>query len=412
MEAEAAGVIWPQLNLKASNTQAEPESDSGAEEANISRAQISTPGDDASRKIIRAEKRKRKAERAARRAAKEARRQSRASAASSSLLIETQEDEKEEEPLEDDILVPQSSAPAGFSLSFPEVSTSPVEDDEKEDDVQSAQEDGATLSQPVSSVETNPPTNTQPWTAPQISLSPSATPTISPSIPQNDLTNLTKKNKGKGKESQPASTVETNPSTNTQPWTAPQISLSPSATPTPSVTPTPSPAAPQTDLTKKNKGKGKARQPLPTASNAVDSDSDQDTLDASQVESSIPEQADLGKVYKAVASSSKSRPNGNAEAGPSKPKIKKSKTKNQLPTPAITPPSSPEPLARKPIKQKKPRGSGASEGRTVEKDDIEHLRRTLATPAAAHEYIASSYWPPPHLKKLEEAGSKSLVFHD
>ena len=349
MEAEAAGVVWPQLNLKPSTTRPEPGSESEAEEADTSQAQISsTPGDDASRKIFRAEKRKRKAERAAKRAAKQARRQARESAASSSLLIEQRKEvEEEEEPWEGNVLVPPSSAPAGPSLSFPEVSTSPVEDDEKSDDVS------------TQSVKIDQPSQTQ-----------------------------------------PASTIDTNPSTESQPSSAPDIVLSSNATPTPD--------PPARSKGVKNKGKGKARasEPVPHTNIPSDDELDQDTLDASLVDSSIPEQADLERTHKPIASSSKSRPNINAEVGPSKPRAKKSKNKNQLPTPDVTPPSSPAPLARKPIKQKKPRESGVSDGRTVEKEDIEHLRRILDTPSAAHEYIASSYWTPPHLKRLEEAGSE------
>ena len=105
-------------------------------------------------------------------------------------------------------------------------------------------------------------------------------------------------------------------------------------------------------------------------------------------DSSIPEQADLGKAIKSIAPKRQ-----NAEAGPSK----KPRTKTPTATP-VTPKTS----------KKRTRESGVSQGKSPAVEDDDSLRRRLGTPSAVNEFIASKYWAPPYLNRLEAAGSGSF----
>jgi len=105
--------------------------------------------------------------------------------------------------------------------------------------------------------------------------------------------------------------------------------------------------------------------------------------------SSIPEQADLEKAIESIAPKRQ-----NAEAGPSK----KPKTKTPTVTP-VTPKTS----------KKRTRESGVSQGKSPAVEDDDSLRRRLGTPSAVNEFIASRYWAPPYLNRLEAAGSESFM---
>jgi len=104
--------------------------------------------------------------------------------------------------------------------------------------------------------------------------------------------------------------------------------------------------------------------------------------------SSVPEQADLEKAIKSIAPKRQ-----NAEAGPSK----KPKTRPTAATP-VTPKTS----------KKRTRESGVSQGKSPAVEDDDSLRRRLGTPSAVYEFIASRYWAPPYLNRLEAAGSESV----
>ena len=325
MEAEEAGVsLWPQLPMRPSTqSQAHPLSDSESnDEPNTSQVQ-SQPRDNESRKISIAEKRKRKAERAALRlekSAKKARKEARKSAASQ---VGT---EKEA------VLVPPSSAPGRPTLSFPEVSTSPVDDDEKENDELDDDMDDHGKVEDISTQSIN---------------------TLeAPSVP----------------------TIESACQTQSQDSASTQVSPSPNR-----------PSLPKTlgsKLSSNQGGKtttnGKESSPATTNTSGPSEPDD----------SSIPEQADPGKAIKSIAPKRQ-----NAEAGPSK----KPKTKTATVTP-VTPKTS----------KKRTRESGVSQGKSPAVEDDDSLRRRLGTPSAVNEFIASRYWAPPYLNRLEAAGSGSF----
>lgn len=131
-------------------------------------------------------------------------------------------------------------------------------------------------------------------------------------------------------------------------------------------------------------GGGKAKRTDKESSPATRNTSGSSELD----DSSIPEQADLETAIKSIAPKHQ-----NAEAGPSK----KTKTKTVAVTP-ITPKTS----------KKRTRESGVSQGKSPAVEDDDSLRRRLATPSAVNEFIASKYWAPPYLNRLEAAGSESF----
>jgi hypothetical protein len=328
MEAEEAGVaVWPQLPMRPSTqSQAYPPSDSESnDEPNTSQVQ-SQSRDHESKKILIAEKRKRKAERAALRlgkSAKKARKEARKSAASQVGM------EKEA------VLVPPSSAPSGPTLSFPEVSTSPVDDDEKEvdeeeEEVEDDEDVGNDKDQSTQSINT----------------------LEAPSVPAVDSAAQT--------ESQDSASTQVSPSPNR-----------------------PSLPKPLGSKTSSNGG-GKTTIKDNESSPATQNSSGSSELDSS----SVPEQADLEKAIKSIAPKRQ-----NAEAGPSK----KPKTKTATVTP-VTPKTS----------KKRTRESGVSQGKSPAVEDDDTLRRRLGTPSAVNEFIASRYWTPPYLNRLEAAGSKSF----
>jgi hypothetical protein len=321
MEAEEAGVaLWPQLPMRPpTQSQAYPASDSDSnDEATTSQVQ-SQSRDHESKKILLAEKRKRKAERAALRlekSAKKARKEARKSAASQVGL------EKEA------VLVPPSSAPGRPTLSFPEVSTSPVDDDEKEDD--DKEDGGNDKDNSTQSIDT----------------------LDVPSVPTVDSAGQT--------ESQNSASTQVSPSPNRPSLPKPLGSKDPT------------------------NGEGKTMTKKKEDSPATQKSSGSSELD----DSSVPEQADLEKAIKSIAPKRQ-----NAEAGPSK----KPKTKPATVTP-VTPKTS----------KKRTRESGVSQGKSPAVEDDDSLRRRLGTPSAVNEFIASKYWPPPYLNRLEAAGSESF----
>jgi len=157
-----------------------------------------------------------------------------------------------------------------------------------------------------------------------------------------------------------------------------QDSVSTQASPSPKRLP-----LPKADKISVNGG-GKANRTDKESSPATRNTSGSSELD----DSSIPEQADLETAIKSIAPKHQ-----NAEAGPSK----KTKTKTVAVTP-ITPKTS----------KKRTRESGVSQGKSPAVEDDDSLRRRLATPSAVNEFIASKYWPPPYLNRLEAAGSESF----
>jgi hypothetical protein len=332
MEAEEAGVaLWPQLPMRRSTqSQAYPPSDSESnDEPTTSQVQTQSR-DNESRKILIAEKRKRKAERAALRlekSAKKARKEARKSAASQL--------EKEKEA----VLVPPSSAPSRPTLSFPEVSTSPVEEDGKDQDEKEEDEKDSDEKEDDEKEENSLPQSIDTLEA--------------PSVP----------------------TVESAGQTESQDSASTQVSPSPTR-----------PSLPN-PLKSKNTRKGeektitKDKESSPATSNA--------SGPSELASSSIPEQADHEIAIKSIAPNRQ-----NAEAGPSK----KTRTKNAAATP-VTPKSS----------KKRSRESGVSQGKSPGVEDDDSLRRRLGTPSAVNEFIASKYWAPPYLNRLEAAGSKSYL---
>lgn len=323
MEAEEAGVsLWPQLPMRPSTqSQAYPLSESGSEEEHNRSQQISSaPTDKASRKIFNEERRKRKAERAAERAAKKARKEARKSAGGKDRGKEA-------------VLVPPSSAPQQPTLSFPEVSTSPVDGDGKDDDEKDNDEK-----------DNDEKDNDDPPTQSISTLD-------APSVPTVDSAGQT--------ESQESASTQISPS--------------------PTRLPLPKPIGNQLP-----KGKGEIPKLKPKAR----SPSTQDGSGSSELDSSIPEQADLETAIEQIAPV---RPN--AEAGPS---TKKPKPKSKVDTP-VTPRTS----------KKRSRESGVSQTKSPNVEDDETLRRRLTTPMAVAEFIASKYWAPPYLNRLEASGSKS-----
>jgi hypothetical protein len=318
MEAEEAGAaLWPQLPMRPSTqSQVYPASDSDSnDEATTSQVQ-SQSRDHESKKILLAEKRKRKAERAALRlekSAKKARKEARKSAASQVGL------EKEA------VLGPPSSAPGRPTLSFPEVSTSPVDDDEKEDD--DKEDGGNDKDNSTQSIDT----------------------LDVPSVPTVDSAGQT--------ESQNSASTQVSPSPNRPSLPKPLGSKDPT------------------------NGEGKTMTKKKEDSPATQKSSGSSELD----DSSVPEQADLEKAIKSIAPKRQ-----NAEAGPSK----KPKTKPATVTP-VTPKTS----------KKRTRESGVSQGKSPAVEDDDSLRRRLGTPSAVNEFIASRYWAPPYLNRLEAAGS-------
>jgi hypothetical protein len=152
------------------------------------------------------------------------------------------------------------------------------------------------------------------------------------------------------------------------------------------VSPSPTRLSLPKPLGNKNAGKGegktitKDKESSPATSNA--------SGPSELASSSIPEQADHEIAIKSIAPNRQ-----NAEAGPSK----KTRTKNAAVTP-VTPKSS----------KKRTRESGVSQGKSPAVEDDDSLRRRLGTPSAVNEFIASRYWAPPYLNRLEAAGSKSI----
>jgi hypothetical protein len=325
MEAEEAGVaLWPQLPMRPpTQSQAYSASDSDSNDEPTTSQVRSQSRDHESKKILLAEKRKRKAERAALRlekSAKKARKEARKSAASQVGM------EKEA------VLVPPSSAPGRPTLSFPEVSTSPVDDEEKEDNESDddtedhgKEEDNSTQS--INTLE-------------------------APSVP----------------------TIESAGQTQSQDSASTQVSPSPNR-----------PSLPKSLGSKvATNGGGKTTTKKKEDSPATSNASGPSEFDSS----SVPEQADLEKAIKSIAPKRQ-----NAEAGPSK----KPKTKTPTVTP-VTPKTS----------KKRTRESGVSQGKSPAVEDDDSLRRRLGTPSAVNEFIASKYWPPPYLNRLEAAGSESF----
>jgi len=131
-------------------------------------------------------------------------------------------------------------------------------------------------------------------------------------------------------------------------------------------------------------GGGKATKRDKESSPATRNTSGSSELD----DSSIPEEADLESAIKSIAPKHQ-----NAVAGPSK----RTKTKPASATP-VTPKTS----------KKRTRDSGVSQGKSPAVEDDDSLRRRLATPSAVNEFIASKYWAPPYLNRLEAAGSESF----
>lgn len=315
MEAEEAGVAWPQLPMRPTQSQNHHLSESGSEDDPNSSQMQSSSRDNESRKIFNAEKRKRKAERAILRAESRARKEARRSARES-LLVNSK----------DDVMVPSSSAPSRPTLSFPEVSTSPVDDDEKEED------------RGTQSVETE--------------------------------------------ESQPsAPMVESEQQTESQDSTSTQQSPSPHRLPVTHLLGSKHP--------RKDRREPEGDERLSDNESQDRPPSTLNTSGSSELDSSIPEQADLETAIKSIAPK---RPN--AEAGPS---VKKPKTKPATSTP-VTPRTT----------KKRTRESGVSHRASPKVEDDDSLRRRLSNPSAVAEFIASKYWAPPYLNRLEAAGSESI----
>jgi hypothetical protein len=324
MEAEEAGVaLWPQLPMRPSNqSQAYPLSNSDSEaEGDTSRQISSTPNDKATKKVLIAEKRKRKAERAAERLAKKARKEARKSASGGGK-------EKEKEA----VLVHPSSAPSRPTLSFPEVSTSPVGEEEKEDQDVSTQSIETAESQTTApAVESAGQTESQDSASAPLSPSPSR-------LPGSGLLGL---------------------KANGQVKTYGRIR----------------------EKSVEEEEEEEEEEHVEANGHAP---STQSTSGSSEIESTIPEQAEVETEIKTIAPK-----RTNAEAGPSTKK------------PKAAAPNTPR------TSTKRSRNSGVSKKGSPQVEDDESLRRRLATPTAANEFIVSKYWPPPYLNRLETAGSKS-----
>jgi len=309
MEAEEAGVaLWPHPKLRPSTqAQVDPQSESDSEEEPItSQAQLATPS---SRQIFLEDRRKRKAERAALRRASKARKEARRS-------LSGQEKKRKKEA----VLVPSSSAPSRPTSSFPEVSTSSVDDDKKKDE-----------DVPTQSVETIDSATTAP-------------------------------------------AIESE-------QTESQDSASTQASPSPNRPPVSNPLGSKAAVNGDKKAKTSDHVTAPSTSGS------------SELDSSMPEQVDF---QSAVSSTTKPRPN--AEAGPS---TKKPKMKASVEIP-VTPRTS----------TKRSRESGPAKRGSPKVEDDDSLRRRLATPSAVNEFIASKYWKPPYLNRLEAAGSRSSIVGD
>jgi hypothetical protein len=284
MEAEEAGVaLWPQLPMRPSTqSQAYPPSDSESnDEPTTSQVQSQSRDHESKKKLI-AEKRKRKAERAALRlekSAKKARKEARKSAASQVGM------EKEA------VLVPPSSAPGRPTLSFPEISTSPVDDDEQHDD------ENDDVGKAVGEIEGD-------------SSARSINTLEAPSVP----------------------TVESTGQSESQDSASTQVSPSPTR---------PSLLRP---LGIKDIRAGEEKK---TAEEKKSSPATQNTSGPSELDSSIvPEQADLETAIKSITPKRK-----NAEAGPSK----KPKTKTTTPGPVTPRTSTKRPRESNPSAGKDPK---------------------------------------------------------
>jgi hypothetical protein len=360
MEAEEAGVaLWPQLPMTSSTfTQPYPdsESDSG-KEANTSQLPIEN-GD---RKRLRAEKRRRKEERAAKRAAKLARKEAREKRGSLGQKG-------------GDVLVPHSSAVTGLSSSFPEVSSSPEKEQVNGESSQSINVTGDNDTQPSAPTIASVQEPSRSW--PELSISPEK----SVRSPDRDVNDKSASKYPKSSSSQQQAT--------SQAW--PELSISPSKSPSP----------PPTQPVVKEKKRKEQHIGLPSSDPIVSTSapSQISTLHPTPIiEDSVSQEADVQTAPKSI-----SKPRQNAEAGPSTQGQNKKKGR-----PAASDSSTPVPKAKR-AKVSRPRDS-ETKGRTVEAEDDEALRKRLANPSAAVEFIASQFWKPPYLNRLEEAGSESKI---
>jgi hypothetical protein len=319
------------------------------------------PIDNGDRKRLRAEKRRRKEERAAKRAAKLARKEAREKRASLGQKG-------------GDVLVPHSSAVTGLSSSFPEVSSSPQKEQVNGESSRSINITGDSDTQPSAPTIASVQEPSRSW--PELSISPEK----SVRSPDGDVIEK--------------STVEVLNSFSSQQQVAsqawPELSISPSKSP--------SPPPRQSVVKEKRRKEHHIGTPSPYPIVTMSAPSQISTPNSPPIiEDIVSEKADVPTAPKSI-----SKPRQNAEAGPSTQGQNKKKGR-----PAASDSSTPVPKAKR-AKVSRPRDS-ETKGRTVEAEDDEALRKRLANPSAAVEFIASQFWKPPYLNRLEEAGSESKI---